>query len=160
MLSIEALAVRQIFLHSPCFLQVDSMCNVVKKARAMCRFISACACTRSYPGIFSLLIHSLVSNESVSGQRRHWSDRADAQVVLAFPIRLCPKTIFRMARSRVSINCMGAQADLSNHSLQMHQGSFFFFFFSLSLLSARLIINWRTLLSSIAHYENTLIQIY
>ena len=31
---------------------------------------SACACAKSHPGIFSPLIHSLVSNNSVSGQRR------------------------------------------------------------------------------------------
>ena len=40
------------------------------------------ACARSHPGIYPPLIHSLVSNDSVSGQRRTWSDCADVQADL------------------------------------------------------------------------------
>ena len=45
----------------------------------MHRFRSSCACTKSYLGLCFLLIHSVVSNESVSGQKRPRSDCADAQ---------------------------------------------------------------------------------
>ena len=38
--------------------------------------------TKSYPSIWSLLLHSTGSNDSVSGQRRPWSDCADAQADL------------------------------------------------------------------------------
>ena len=39
---------------------------------------SSCACAK-YPGLCYLFIHSVVSNDSVSGQWRPWSDCADAQ---------------------------------------------------------------------------------
>ena len=44
------------------------------------RFIPRCA--KSDPGICSPLIHSIVANDSVSGQRRPRSDCADAQADL------------------------------------------------------------------------------
>ena len=43
---------------------------------------SSRACAKSHPCICSSLIYSIVSNESVSGQQRPWSDCADAQADL------------------------------------------------------------------------------
>ena len=45
------------------------------------------ACVKSHPGICFPFIYSVVSNESVSGQRRPWSDCADAQADLGL---CCP----------------------------------------------------------------------
>ena len=55
--------------------------------RTMCAFASSCACTKSYPGIFFPLKHSLAANDSVCGQQRPWSDFANAQADLG---RRCP----------------------------------------------------------------------
>ena len=49
------------------------------------------------PGICSLFIYSVVSNDSVTGQRRPWSDCADAQSDLGLAVRIYPKTPFRIA---------------------------------------------------------------
>ena len=49
--------------------------NIRKKRR--CR--SSCACSEYHPGLFSPFIHSVVSNDFVSGQGRLRSDCADAQ---------------------------------------------------------------------------------
>ena len=50
---------------------------------------------QSHPGICSPLIHSVVSNDSVSGQQRHTSDCACAQsdVGLRYPLHV-PKACF------------------------------------------------------------------
>ena len=39
----------------------------------MCSFTSSCACTRSHPCLCSPCIHSILSGDSSSGQRRLWS---------------------------------------------------------------------------------------
>ena len=65
----------------------------------MRRFRSPCACAKSHPCICSLLKHCIVSNISVSGQRRPWSDCADAQADLGFRCPHMLKTRFYMARS-------------------------------------------------------------
>ena len=53
--------------------------NAPSSMRKKCGFASACAPARSHPGICSPLIHSIVSSDSDSGQRRPRSDCADAQ---------------------------------------------------------------------------------
>ena len=50
--------------------------------RKTCGFKSSWTCAKYHPGIRSSLKHSIVSNDSVSGQRRPWSDCADAQADL------------------------------------------------------------------------------
>ena len=45
----------------------------------MRRFRSSCTCTNHHPGLCSPFIHSVVSNNSVSGQGRLRSDCTDAQ---------------------------------------------------------------------------------
>ena len=60
------------------------------------------ACANSHPGYCSPSIHSIVSNDSVRGQQRSWSDSADAQVDLGLRC-ICPKTRLRMARPLLSI---------------------------------------------------------
>ena len=42
-------------------------------------FRSSCACAKSHPGLCFPLTRSIVSTDSVSGQRRPWSDCAFAQ---------------------------------------------------------------------------------
>ena len=45
-------------------------------------FKSSCPCAKYHPGLCSPFIHIVVSNNSVSGQWRPWSDCADAQADL------------------------------------------------------------------------------
>ena len=52
------------------------------RMRKMYRFRFITSSAKTHPGIWSLFIHSIVSNDSVSGQRRPWSDCADAQADL------------------------------------------------------------------------------
>ena len=59
---------------------------------------SSRTCAKSHPGICSPLIYSIVSYDSVSGQRRPRSDCADAQSDLGLRCPHMPKTHFRMAR--------------------------------------------------------------
>ena len=53
-----------------------------KMPLSMCkmhRFRSSCPCAKYHPGFCSPFIHSVVSNDSVSGYWRPWSDCVDAQ---------------------------------------------------------------------------------
>ena len=70
--------------------------NVHSNMRRMCRFRSSCACTKCHPGLCSPFMHSVASNETLSGQGRSWSDCADAQSDLGLRCPHMPKTRFRM----------------------------------------------------------------
>ena len=70
----------------------------------MYRFRSSCACAKHHPGLCCPFIHSVVSNNSVNGQRRPWSDCADAQADLGRHCPHMPESFFRMARSTWSKN--------------------------------------------------------
>ena len=59
---------------------------------------SSHACAKFYPGICSLLIHSIVSNDSVSGQQRAWTDCAKGGQFLLFS--WTEKRVFVMAEWR------------------------------------------------------------
>ena len=61
---------------------------------------SSHACPKSHLGTCAQKTDSILSNYSVSGQRKPWSDCADAQADLAFAVRIRPKTRFRMARPK------------------------------------------------------------
>ena len=56
--------------------------NVSLSMRKMRRFGSSCACAKYHLRLCSQFIHFTVSNDSVSGQWRPWSDCADAQADL------------------------------------------------------------------------------
>ena len=56
--------------------------NVSSSMRKMRRFGSSCACAKYHLRLCSQFIHFTVSNDSVSGQWRPWSDCADAQADL------------------------------------------------------------------------------
>ena len=71
--------------------------------RKMHRFRFIIACAKSHPGICPPLIHwkywvyylhSIVSNDSVSGQQKPWSDCADAQADLGLRCRHMTKDTF------------------------------------------------------------------
>ena len=70
------------------------------RACAKCADSHRLAHAQSHPGICSPLKHSIVSNDSVSGQWRPWSDCAHAQADLGLCCRICPKTRFRMGRTK------------------------------------------------------------
>ena len=59
--------------------------------RKMRTFISKCACAKYHTGLYSPFIQSEVSNKSVSGQWRPWSDCADAQADLGLRCLHMPK---------------------------------------------------------------------
>ena len=80
-----------------CFMPLTSWCslplqiqwaasseNVSSSMRKMSGFTSSCACTKYHPGSSSQFIHSVGSNDSVSGQWQPWSDCTDAQADLGF----------------------------------------------------------------------------
>ena len=54
-----------------------------------------------HPGLCSPFIHSVVSNDSVSGQWRPWSDCADAQADLGLRCPHTPKDIFSQSAAQM-----------------------------------------------------------
>ena len=58
--------------------------------------VSSCAFAKSHLGICSPLIHSIVSADTVSGQRRPWSTARMCRLIWGFTVRIHPKTHFRM----------------------------------------------------------------
>ena len=56
------------------------------------------ACAKTHPGICFPLIHSVVSNDSVSGQQDPDQTAQMSRLIWAFAVRICQKTRFRMAR--------------------------------------------------------------
>ena len=92
---------------------LEDMCTIIwaSLAKRGLRTCAKCtdtdlsyACAKSHPDICSPLIHSIVSNDSVSGQRRPWSDCADAQADLGIRCPHMPETSFRMTRHIFTIN--------------------------------------------------------
>ena len=78
----------------PCATCATSSENVPSSMRKMCGFTSHCTYAKSHLGICSPLKHSIVSNNSVCGQRRPWSDCADAQADLDLRCPYVPKDTF------------------------------------------------------------------
>ena len=60
----------------------------------LCSFRSSCAFAKHHPGLSSSFIHSVVYNNSVTGQWRPWSDCADAQADLGLRWPYMPEDIF------------------------------------------------------------------
>ena len=61
------------------------------------------ACAKSHPCICSQLIHSIVSDDSVSGQRRPRSDCADAQADLGLRCPHMPEDAFSHGEAHIYI---------------------------------------------------------
>ena len=78
--------------------------KVPSSMRKMCGLTSSCACARSRTGICSPLMHSIESNDSVSGLRRPWSDCADAQSDLGFRCPHMPKDTFSHGATQIYSN--------------------------------------------------------
>ena len=68
--------------------------NVSSGMRQTRSFISSCAFAKYHPGLCSPFIHSVVSNDSVSGQRRPGSDCAYAQSDLGLRCPQLPEDTF------------------------------------------------------------------
>ena len=62
---------------------------------------SSRACSKSHPSLCSQLIHSIVSNDSVSGQRRPWSDSADTKADLGLRCLHIPENTFSHGAAHV-----------------------------------------------------------
>ena len=62
---------------------------------------SSHACAKYLPGIYSLLIHSVVFSNFVSGQRKSWSDCAEAQADLGLCCPLMPEDMFSYGAAHV-----------------------------------------------------------
>ena len=76
--------------------------NVSSRLRKMCGFKWSCACARSRSGRCSPLIQSIKSNYSCSGQRRPWSDCADAQADLGLRCLHLPEDVFSHGEAHLS----------------------------------------------------------
>ena len=87
--------------------------KVLSTMRKIGRFRSSSACAKYYRCYCFLFIHSIVSNNFVSGQWRLWSDCADAQSDqgLRCPHMPVDKTRFRIARPKIVLQC---------HSILLH----------------------------------------
>ena len=73
---------------------VASSEKVPSNIRRMRKFRSSYSCAMYHPGLCSLLIHSIVSNDSVSGRWRPRSDCASAQSDLGLRRPHMPKDTF------------------------------------------------------------------
>ena len=80
----------------------------------MCRLRSSCTCAKYHPGLCSPFILSVVSNDSVSGQWRPWSDCADAQSDLGLHCLQMPEDTFSYGAAQVRKR--HAQKGLSEHT--------------------------------------------
>ena len=67
------------------------------------RFRSSCACVKYHPSLCTPVIHSVVFNDSVIGQRRPLSDCADAPAELGLRSPYA-RTRFRMGRPIIDIS--------------------------------------------------------
>ena len=70
------------------------------KMGRMCRFRSSCASAKYHPGLCPPFTHSSVSNDSVIADIESMHDQTARmlRLIWAFAVRICPKTLFRMAR--------------------------------------------------------------
>ena len=69
----------------------------------MCKFTSSCICPKSHPSICSPLKYSIVSNDSICGQRRPWSDCANAQSDLGLHYPHMPDDMFLQGVAHILI---------------------------------------------------------
>ena len=69
----------------------------------MHRFRSFCACTKYHPFLCSPFLHSSVSNDSVCGQWRPWSDCGNAQADLGHHCPHIPEDIFSYGTARIIV---------------------------------------------------------
>ena len=67
-----------------------------KKKHKTLSFRSSYTCTKYHPGFCSPFIHYVVSNDSISGQWRPWSDCMDAQAHLGLHCLHMPKDMFSL----------------------------------------------------------------
>ena len=77
-------------------------------------FRSTCAFAKHHSGFASLFIHSVVSNDSLSGQWRPWSDCADAQADLYLRCSHLPEETFTNGAAPNSL--LPANDQLDNYS--------------------------------------------
>ena len=69
--------------------------------RKMRWFRSFCACAKYHLVICLPFIHSVVSNDSVSGQQRPWSECADAQADLGLHCPHMPEDTFSLGAAHI-----------------------------------------------------------
>ena len=68
---------------------------------SMRKFRSSCACAKYHPCLSSQFVHSVVSNDTVSGQHMPWSDCANAQADLDFRCPHMPEDSFSHGASHM-----------------------------------------------------------
>ena len=89
-----------LLLHNSTLLKTETMKwiaasgNVPSNMRRMCGFTSFCRCAKPHPALCSPVKCSIVFNESVCGQRKPWSDCADAQADLGIRCPHMPEDTF------------------------------------------------------------------
>ena len=84
-----------------------------KKCLRTCAFQSPCACAKYHPGLCSPFIHSVVLNDSSSGQWRPWSDCADAQADLGLRCPHMPEDTFSQGETRKVFVLLVGPSDIS-----------------------------------------------
>ena len=89
--------------------------KVPSNMRKLCRFSSSCPCAKYHPGLRSPFIHSVVSNYSVSGQWRPWSDCADAQSDLGLRCPHVPEDTFSYGAAQLKIRDFWNSSNFSSN---------------------------------------------
>ena len=70
--------------------------------------LRSCACAKCHPGLCSPFIHSVVSNDSVSGQRTSFSDRAGTQADQGLRCPYMPEDTFSHGAAHIQLNVNGS----------------------------------------------------
>ena len=82
--------------------------KVPSNIRKLCIFRSSCACATYHPGLCSSFMHSVVSNDSFSGQWRPWSDCTSAQSDQGLQYPHMPEDTFSPCTAYVILNDLTA----------------------------------------------------
>ena len=75
--------------------------KVSSRIRKICGFTSSCACARSHPGLYSPLIHSIVSSDSESDSEGSDQTAHSRSLIWAFAVRACPKGILLLGAAQL-----------------------------------------------------------
>ena len=89
-----------------CIIWTASSENVPSNMLKIRRFRSSFACAKYHPSLCSPFIHSVVSDDFVSGQWRPWSDCADAQADLGLRCPHMPDDTFLLGAANIPFTHM------------------------------------------------------
>ena len=105
----------------------ESSEKVPSSMRKIMKLTSPCTCAKSHLGICSAFKHSVISNDSVSGRRRPWSDCADAQADLDFRCSHMSEDTFLRGESYILLLWIKSSLWSNNFKTSMVESILFIF---------------------------------